>query len=627
MAGYIDFNKKTQVDVLKEMTDVLHHRGPDDCGLLTEEFENCTVALGHRRLSILDLSAHGHQPMSYMNLTIVYNGEVYNFKEIRNELIEENYTFDSDSDTEVLLKGWHRWGPKLIGKLNGMFALVILDKTQQKVILLRDRAGVKPLYWYFENGVFLFASELKSFHKHDGFNKKISNEGLRLFFQYGYIPQPFTIFEGGFKLESGHYLVIDIVTKNIQKKCYWNVSDCYDKPKFDISENEAIDRCESLLSSACEYRMVADVPVGIFLSGGYDSSAVAALLQANRANKLKTFTIGFNEESFNEAQYAKNTANYLGTDHIEYYCTSEDAKEILPILPDIWDEPFADPSAIPTILVSRLARKDVTVSLSADGGDELFGGYDKYTAIKRKKDLFNKIPSVAYPAVKALLKSKLTQQVFEYAHYDNAADRLERLANMIGQDESGLLKTSSCVFTDTELQHLFTREVLDVHTAFDERLNGNWLDNILAIDYKTYQVDNILTKVDRATMSCSLEGREPLLDYKLIEFVARLDPQLKIKNNCRKYILKKIVHKYIPQSMLDRPKQGFGIPVSDWLGDQLKVYVSYYLDENRIAKSEILNPHMVRAICKDYFSGNNNKVNFKKIWFLLMFEMWREKWM
>lgn len=624
--GYIDFDKNSNADVLKKMTDSLHHRGPDDSGILDEEFNNCKVGFGHRRLSILDLSSHGHQPMTFMNLSIVYNGEVYNFKEIREQLEKEHYVFNSDSDTEVLLKGWHCWGEDLIQKLNGMFALAVLDRTNQTVTLLRDRAGVKPLYWYRKNNLILFSSELKGLHRHNAFSKEISKEGINLYFQYGYIPQPYTIFENVYKLESGHCLKIDLVNQAIQKNCYWNVFDYYRKEKIKLTESEAIVKCESLLSSACEYRMIADVPVGVFLSGGYDSSIVAALLQRNNSKKLKTFTIGFKEKSYNEAAYAKDISNYLGTEHTEYYCTSDDALNILPLLPDICDEPFADPSIIPTILVSRLAKKDVTVSLSADGGDELFAGYDKYTGIKKKIDIFNIIPNMAYPGIRKILETKLAHKAFEYAGYTDVNNRLFRLAQMIGQDEVRILKSASIIFSDLELNHLLGGAD-EIYTGFDDRLNSNWLDNLLAIDYKTYQVDDILFKVDRATMSCSLEGREPLLDHRLIEFVARLEPELKIKNGDRKYILKKIAHKYIPQSLLDRPKQGFGIPLSEWLGGQLKSYVSYYLNPKRIAESGILNPVFVDSLCRDYYSGNINKVNFKKIWVLLMFEMWREKWM
>ncbi|WFE68801.1 asparagine synthase (glutamine-hydrolyzing) [Thiomicrospira sp. R3] len=628
IAGLVDFGRKTNLETLKKMTDVLFHRGPDDGGYFFEAFEHSQVGLGHRRLSILDLSNHGHQPMVFNHLTMVYNGEVYNFKEIRAELEKQGYSFESHSDTEVILKAYHKWGIEAVHHFNGMFAIAIFDNQAQTLTLIRDRAGVKPLYWYQKDGLFMFASELKSFHQHPAFVKELNNDGLALFLQYGYIPQPHTIFNHTHKLKAGHVLTLNTQNSQLNIEKYWDVIDCYNQPKLDISEHEALEETERLLKSACEYRMVADVPVGMFLSGGYDSSAVTALLQSERTEKLKTFAIGFHEEKFNEAHHAKKVAEHLGTDHTEYYCTQKDALEILPKLPEIWDEPFGDASAIPTTLVSQLARKNVTVSLSADGGDEVFGGYDKYNHVLNIYSKFSKIPACSF-AAKLLAGSKVAY-LPGLRSIPKLSTRIIRLAQLLESKNpvmamSGLSKT----FSDIELKRILKRDTGKVLTGFDEFLSLNSsltdLDKLLAIDYKTYQLDDILTKVDRATMSVSLEGREPLLDFNIINFVAKLDPNLKIRNGNKKYLLKEITHKYLPKEIMDRPKMGFGVPIFDWFKDELKDYLMIYLDEQRLAEAGIFQPGLVVKIRDQYLNGQQTNIN--QLWFLLMFEMWREKWM
>lgn len=625
IAGLVDFSQKSNLDTLTSMTDVLFHRGPDDGGYLFENHENTQLGLGHRRLSILDLTNHGHQPMHFSHLSMIYNGEIYNFKEIRSELKKLGYIFESRSDTEVILKSYHQWGVEAIQRFNGMFSIAIFDRQKQTLTLIRDRAGVKPIFWYQKDGLFMFSSELKSFHQHPRFKKELSHEGLALFLQYGYIPQPSTIFKYTHKLKAGHYLVLNIKNEEINIKKYWDVIDCYNQPKLQISEKEALKETEYLLKSACEYRMVSDVPVGIFLSGGYDSSVVTALLQHERTEKLKTFSIGFHEERFNEAHHAKKVANYLGTDHTEYYCTQKDALEILPRLPEIWDEPFGDSSAIPTILVSQLARKQVTVSLSADGGDEVFGGYNKYTSIKNKLDIFSKIPTALLPLVKIILNSSITYYSASKTGMFDAAARLKRFSFMLDKNEKELLKINSQVFTQQDLDIILVKPCKSIETDFDSEINKNWLDNLLAIDFKTYQLDDILTKVDRATMSVSLEGREPLLDYRIVEFVSRLDPNLKIKNGDKKYLLKQITHKYLPKEIMDRPKMGFGVPIFDWFQDELKEYLLHYLDEKRINEAGIFNTKEIISLRDKYL--NSQKTNITQLWFLLIFEMWKEKWM
>lgn len=628
IAGLVDFRRQSSKENLQKMTDVLFHRGPDDGGYFFEEFEQTQVGLGHRRLSILDLSNHGHQPMAFGHLTMVYNGEVYNFKEIRAVLEKQGYMFESHSDTEVILKAYHKWGIEAVHRFNGMFAIAIFDSQKQTLTLIRDRAGVKPLYWYQKDGLFMFASELKSFHEHPAFVKELNHDGLALFLQYGYIPQPHTIFNHTHKLQAGHSLELNINNSELNITKYWDVIDCYNQPKLDITEQEAMEETERLLKSACEYRMVADVPVGMFLSGGYDSSAVTALLQSERTEKLKTFSIGFHEEKFNEAHHAKKVAEHLGTDHTEYYCTQKDALEILPKLPEIWDEPFGDASAIPTTLVSQLARKDVTVSLSADGGDEIFGGYDKYTQVLKLDNALSKLP------MRKLIGNAMGLINPEQIPLMNKVPKFDRRYKKIHQALSAnnpaeIMSLASSVFTPLELNKLLKTPFHATQTSFedigylDQSLDN--LDKLLAIDYKTYQLDDILTKVDRATMSVSLEGREPLLDYRIIDFVAKLDPKLKINNGNKKYLLKQITHKYLPKEIMDRPKMGFGVPIIKWFGEELSDYLDYYLSKKYLENQGIFNEEFVSQELSYYKTNINHGIT--RLWYLLTFQMWYEKWM
>ncbi len=622
IVGFCDFNKKSNKQILIDMTDVLHHRGPDDSGYSFYENEYANIGLGHRRLSVLDLSSHGHQPMVFKALEIIYNGEVYNFKEIRVELENYDYTFESDSDTEVILKAYHKWGIKAIDRLNGMFSISIYDKENDKLIFVRDRTGIKPFYYYKEDNLFLFSSELKSFHEHKNFKKEIDLDSVATFLQLGYITEPKSIFKNTWKLKAGYYLELNLKTKRLEEHKYWDVIDFYNMSKLDISEDEAILKTEKLLKSAFDYRMVSDVPVGVFLSGGYDSSTVTALLQRDRAEKLKTFTIGFYEDKYNEAPHAKEVAEYLGTEHTEYYCTEQEALNIFPTICEMYDEPFGDSSAIPTTLVSKITREKVTVSLSADGGDEIFGGYGKYLSNLEKQA--------------KIIKNLKT--IF-------GARNLNKIANFI--QKKGLRndiyferKVSQLAFENSiELQKLipyFSTPVLNeklikgykhkrVVSNFDEidRLSNSLdsFDKMFAIDYKTYMADDILHKVDRATMSVSLEGREPFLDHRIIEFVSRLPSDMKIKNGNTKWLLKQITHKYIPKKIMDRPKMGFGIPIEQWLKNGLKKYLEEYLSEGC---KTVLDGKELEKIKKQFLLG---RINSTLIWNLLIFQMWYKKWM
>lgn len=628
IAGFCDFSKRSTASILKNMTDVLQHRGPDDSGFYVDRSQYANIGLGHRRLSILDLSIHGHQPMFYEHLNIVFNGEIYNFKEIKEELRNIGYCFNSDSDTEVVVKSYHRWGIKAVDRFNGMFAIAIYDKKVNKLIFVRDRAGVKPLYYYKKDSLILFSSELKSFHKHPNFQKEINESSLSLYLQFGYIPEPYSIFKHCYKLKAGHYIEIDLKSQKFEEKKYWDVLDFYNKPKQEISQNEAIEKTEELFKSSFEYRLISDKPVGVFLSGGYDSSLVTAILQSDRGEKLNTFTIGFEEKEFDEAPYAKEVAKYLGTNHTEYYCTQKDALEIIPKICEIYDEPFGDSSAIPTRLVSQLAKKDVAVSLSADGGDEIFAGYSKYSTIMQ---FFSKLNSVLN-GVKSLISFSMDNVNPKYIPILNKtynfSTRYEKVnAILKARNSVEAMRYISEYFTKKERDKLLKVHFDDLLTNFDIQIAdiNDDINQMLAIDYKTYMVDNILTKVDRATMSVGLEGREPLLDHRIIEFVSQLPSSLKYKDGDKKWLLKQIAHKYLPKKMMDRPKQGFGVPLTEWFRDELKEYFMIYLDEKRIEKEGLFNSKEVVELRDSYLKGNRE--NVQKLWFLLVFEMWYERWM
>ena len=618
ISGFCDFNKKLDKNNLREMTDILHHRGPDDSGYSFHETEDFNVGLGHRRLSILDLSKHGHQPMKYENLEIVYNGEIYNFKEIRKELEQESYSFESNSDTEVILKAYHKWGVQAVHKFNGMFSIAIYDVSKNKLILIRDRVGVKPLYYYKYNNIFLFASELKSFYKLKHFKKDIDMSSVQEYLKFGYIPQPLTIFKNTYKLEAGKYLEYNLQTKVLKIETYWSIDKFYEKEKLDISFTEALNTTEELLKSSFKYRMVSDVPVGVFLSGGYDSSAVSAILQANSVKKIKTFTIGFKEEKYNEAIYAKKVSEHLGTEHYEYYLSQKDALDILPTLAEIYDEPFGDSSAIPTIMVSQFAKKYVSVSLSADGGDELFSGYPSYKNIYDLYEKFNKFNK--FHSLGNIDKIINPYQISKYLKIYNLEGKFYKFCELLrnSKSPSKFYDSNTKYFYDIEIEQL-----LKCDYQSSALYHENSIENMLSHSFKTYLNDDILTKVDRATMSVSLEGREPLLDFNLIEYVAQLPINYKQNGNETKYLLKEIVHKYIPKEMMDRTNMGFSIPIFEWFKDELKIYFEEYLSKKSINESEIFDYEYIEKLKNSYFNGVGNP---HKLWLILMFQMWWYKW-
>lgn len=612
------------------MTDCLQHRGPDGSGVFFKETTDASVALGHRRLSIIDLSNAANQPMHFDGLHLIFNGEIYNYAEVRSELIGKGHQFQTHSDTEVILHSWRQWGVDAIKKWHGMFAIVLFDERANEVICIRDRAGVKPFQYCNQQDLFIFGSELKSILQHPLFKKEINENSVASFLQYGYVSHPHSIFKNVKKLSPGHLLKLNLETREQQVCQYWNVYDYYNKPKLKIDLPEAIDETEKILSKAFQYRMVADVPVGVFLSGGYDSSCVTALLQKDSSQKIKTFTIGTTEQLLDEAPFAKQIAAHLGTDHTEHYCTSKEALDIIPDLPYYYDEPFADSSAIPTILVSRMARKSVTVALSADAGDEIFAGYNRYDYLYKYSNRIGAIPQPLRKLAVHAMGSVSSNNIPILRRKRNFHSRYDKIKNLLNDPSPAeLLKNLNLVFTKAEIQELFQIPVKELKTAHTSNelsdVDADPLAFMMAVDYQTYMVDDILQKVDRATMSVSLEGREPFLDQSVIEWAAQLPSEYKYYKGIKKYILKQIVHRHIPRQLMERPKMGFGIPMENWLSKELNPLIQEHLSEQRLKQHGLFNGEQVTKLVADFLGGRKEK--YLRVWHLLVFQLWYDRWM
>jgi asparagine synthase (glutamine-hydrolysing) len=630
ITGYFDHRTNTPEGTAGKMAETLFHRGPD--GGSFEEFQlgDVQIGLGHRRLAIIDLSDFGKQPMQWLNLWITFNGEIYNYREIKTELGQLGHSFSGNSDTEVILHAFKEWGPACLDRFRGMFAIVILDTDKRQVFMARDRAGVKPLFLYQKDGLLLYGSELKSFHAHPHFEKKLDSSAVASYLQFGNVPTPHCIFKHCRKLRPGHYLTYDLNSKEIIETRYWNVYDAYNRPKLDLPEKELIDQTEAILTEAFNYRMVADVPVGVFLSGGYDSVSVTSLLQKERTEKLKTFTISVPDIGLNEAPFAKDIAERLGTDHTEIACTQKEAMELIEKLPFHYDEPFGDSSAIPTTLVSLMARKHVTVALSADGGDEIFAGYNRYDYLMRHGKRIASLPGVLRKSMAGSMDLIPAERIPVLKNKYNFHNRYEKLKGIL-RDPSPekIMRSLSTQYSEEQLQEVLRIPFTSLKTAYESKeLKPEFyspLAYMMAIDYNTYMLDDILQKVDRATMTASLEGREPFMDQHIIEWAAQIPDEYKYRNGVKKYILREIVHKYVPKEVMDRPKMGFAIPIADWLRTELRPLLDDYLSDVRIEAQGIFSPSYVRKLKADFLNG---KKEFDlKIWYLLMFEMWYEEWM
>jgi len=619
MCGIVGFNSNNTI-LMREMLESIKHRGPDDRGI----FETRELSLGHVRLSILDLSEHGRQPMYYDNLVMVYNGEVYNFEEIRDVLERLGYVFEGQSDSEVVLKAFHCWGVDALDRFIGMFAIAVYDRRKRQLTLMRDRVGVKPLYYYVHGGDFVFASELKPIMRYRS-DLTINREALYEFFQFGYISSNLSIFEDCFKLPAGHYATFDLRRKELQLVRYWSILPFVQKPKFQKREEELTDELEALLIDAFSLRMRSDVPVGVLLSGGIDSSTVAAVLQRHYGN-IHTFTIGFDEARYDEATWAKKVARHIGTQHTERYLHSDEAGRILNDFVDIYDEPFGDSSGIPTTLVSRVVKDSgVKVVLSADGGDEIFCGYQRYwyaDAIGRKT---LRIPRSLRRLIAGMMEKIGVESLSKRFNIKNIEHKFNQLGEMLKSDDwQGLYEKLNHNFKDSEMKQLlgYVKRTEEPHFAVGAQEHP--MQGMMLWDYHRYMVDDILTKIDRATMRMSLEGREPLLDHRIAEFMAQVPFEFKYKDGTSKYLLRRVLERYLPKSLIDRPKMGFGIPMFEWFGGDLRSLFDHYLGRERIIAEGLLDADYIEAQHHKLVHGE--AININKLWFILVFEMWYERY-
>lgn len=644
IAGYLYRGTRSydSTELLRTMSDCLEHRGPDSSGLWFDD--EAGIGLSHRRLSILDLSALGHQPMTSANdrYIIVYNGEVYNFLEIRETLAQLGHQFRGDSDTEVLLASISAWGiEKTVGLLNGMFAFAVWDKQERQLHLGRDRMGIKPLYYGIVGGALVFASELSPITKFPGFSHEIDRGALTLLMRYNYITAPHSIYKNVKKLPPGTTLSLDIETiqqrglDSVEPKQYWSLKDVVERGvnnQYEGSHEEATLELEALLMDAVKKRMIADVPLGAFLSGGVDSSLVVALMQAQSTKRVKTFTIGFEDEYFNEAIFAKEVASHLGTDHTELYVTPQQAIDVIPVLPKLYDEPFADSSQIPTYLVSKLARKDVTVSLSGDGGDELFAGYDRFRLGNDLWPKLQRIPRFGRLAVKNMIGavpdpvldasfSWLNPFLLKYSRPGPPSRKFNNVAELMSHNHfiDMYSRTISAWYPSTSL----VRQSDEPYTIFSSQgYAQDEMDLISQMMYwetTTYLPDDILVKVDRASMGVSLEARVPLLDHRVVELAWRLPVDWKYDSVHAKKILRSVLYKHVPRELIEREKAGFAIPLDAWLRTDLRDWAEDLLDERKLNEQGYFNTEMVRQKWADHLDGHD--VGYY-LWDVLMFQAW-----
>lgn len=619
----------------RRLAATLRHRGPDDEGVWVDAAAG--VALAHRRLAVIDLSAAGHQPMQSRDgrFQLVYNGEIYNHEELREALEADGLVIEwrGHSDTEILLAAIQRWGlAEALKRSRGMFALALWDREGRTLSLARDRVGEKPLYYGWQGSgkqrTFFFGSEPEAFRRHPSFEDEVDRGAMTLLMRYGYIPAPHSIYRNIFKLEPGTFLQLSVDTGAEQKQRYWDFAEIARDAQasaFAGSPEDAVDTLERLLKSSVREQMMADVPYGAFLSGGIDSSAVVSLMQAQSARPVRTFTIGFSEKGYNEAVHAKAVARHLGAEHTELYVDPSAVQEVIPKLPVIYSEPFADSSQLPTFLISALARQHVTVALSGDGGDELFGGYTRYLFAARAWRAMSKAPASLRRLAGRGLQA-IPPSVYDRTLGALAASRF-RLAGDKIHKGAGILGSNS----DRELYLRLTSLAADpadwVEGAHEPRAGGvesleglDFISRMMALDGVTYLPGDILTKVDRAAMAVSLETRIPLLDPRIIGFAWSLPIEYKIRNGVSKWPLREMLYRYVPRELVERPKMGFGVPIDQWLRGSLREWAETLLDERRIVEEGYWNARVLRRSWKEHLSGRRNFM--APLWTVLMFQSW-----
>ena len=622
------FAAETAASVARRMADRIVSRGPDDAGVWVDA--PAGIALAHRRLSVIDLSPAGHQPMrsAAERFVIVFNGEVYNHLELRRELEQASGTiaWRGHSDTESLLAGFDAWGIEAtIKRAVGMFAFAAWDQRERSLTLGRDRMGEKPLYYGWQGdgdtAAFLFGSELKALRAHPRFANRLDRDSICMLLRHSCIPAPYSIYQNIHKLPPGHLLVLHDGARREILRPYWSLAEVIAAGRanrMDCSPDEAVTALETHLSQAVAAQMLSDVPLGAFLSGGIDSSTIVALMQAQSARPVKTFSIGFAEDQYNEAVHAKAVARHLGTDHTEAYVTPQEAMDVIPRLPHLYDEPFADSSQIPTFLVSQLARRHVTVALSGDAGDELFGGYSRYAKAASLRARLPQRPGPLRWLGRCLAAS---MQRIDPSPRRDAWQQLHDMLSARSHAQFYLPRVSHWK-RPADLV-IDAREPLSLITDPSRTFESPCLyESMMALDSLTYLPDDILVKVDRAAMAVSLETRVPMLDHRVVEFAWRLPMSLKVRAGQAKWILRQVLHKYVPPALVERPKMGFGVPMDIWLRGPLRDWAEGLLSEERLRREGYLRPQPIRRIWRDHLSGRRDWQYH--LWDVLMFQSWLE---
>jgi len=645
IAGFLESNSTSSAEELRHialrMADTLRHRGPDDGGAWVDAAAG--IALSMRRLAILDLSPTGHQPMgsSSGRYSLVFNGEIYNCGDLRKDLLGENsqLSFRGHSDTEVMLAAFEQWGVlDSVRRFNGMFAFALWDCGNRTLTLARDRFGEKPLYYSINRGKFLFASELKALRAHPQFTGEIDVDAIALYLRHNCIPAPYSIYSNTRKLSPASMLTISADDFKGITQQYWSLREVAEAGvgnSLHYSEEDAVEMLDGLLRDAVKIRMHSDVPLGAFLSGGIDSSTVVALMQAQSSLPIKTFSIGSQNKEYDEATDAARVARHLYTDHTELCVTSEEAMEVIPSLPQIYDEPFADCSQIPTFLVARLARQQVTVSLSGDGGDEIFGGYNRHTwgdalwrQLERFPLLFRRLGAATIhalsPNVWDMLLHTASPALPRKVRQRMPGDKLHKLASVMGSRDAYSMYYRLSSHWD-QPTHIVNGAV-EPHTLLtnSNRVKlANASEQMMYFDSVTYLPDDILVKLDRATMSVSLEGRVPILDHRVAEFAWKLPLSLRVRGQEGKWILRRLLYRYVPRELVKRPKSGFGIPIDSWLRGPLRDWAESLLNEDRIRREGFFDPKPIRRVWKEHLAGRRNWAYH--LWDVLMFQAWLDE--